>query len=85
MVTFLNVLFINGMWNGIGNICGNDLEELCWSVEKIGKKYWEKDWGESREFFHYDVICGHSLVGSNACGPPVFQILLPCQIPSQYL
>jgi hypothetical protein len=30
-------------------------------------------------------ICGHSLVGSNPRGPPVFQALSPCQISSQYL
>jgi uncharacterized membrane protein len=32
-----------------------------------------------------DVIYGCSLVGSSARGPPVFQVLLPCQISSQYL
>jgi hypothetical protein len=31
------------------------------------------------------LIYGHSPVGSNACGPPVFQILQPYQISSQYL
>jgi hypothetical protein len=36
-------------------------------------------------FFWNDVIFGHSLVGSHACGPPIFQILLPYQISSQYL
>jgi hypothetical protein len=35
--------------------------------------------------FCRDIICGQSLVGSHACGPPVFQSLLSCQISSQYL
>jgi hypothetical protein len=35
--------------------------------------------------FWHDVICGHSLVGSNARGPPVCQALSPYQISSQYL
>ncbi len=32
-----------------------------------------------------DVICGHSLVGSNPRGPPVFQALSPYQISDHYL
>ncbi len=32
-----------------------------------------------------DVICGHSLLGSNPRGPPVFQALSPYQISSHYL
>ncbi len=32
-----------------------------------------------RNFSGIDVICGHSLVGSHACGPPIFQILLSYQ------
>jgi hypothetical protein len=31
------------------------------------------------------VICGHSLVGSHACGPPVFQVLTRYQISRLYL
>jgi hypothetical protein len=38
-----------------------------------------------RSKFRSYVICGQSLVGSNPCGPPAYQILLPCQILSQYL
>ncbi len=37
------------------------------------------------ETFTCNVICGHSLVGSNSWGPPVFQALSPYQISSQYL
>ncbi len=37
------------------------------------------------DIFWCDAICGHSLVGSNPRGPPVFQALSPCQISNQYL
>ncbi len=40
---------------------------------------------KKKPFVASDGVCGHSLVGSNACGPPASQALSPYQVSSHYL